>query len=142
MICLWSGPPRFNCWTSVAPAFQTWFAVEYSSCFISVMNIFFLLSVYYRYIYITYMLQIKNMKLLRVGAPSIHTSLKLILADKKNNNRKTTKKKKKQTKKKTTNNKDYLISYTVISASKYVPPDPKSYTLPQSVVSRPRSHAQ
>ena len=28
----------FNCWTSVAPAFQSWFAVEYSSCFISMMN--------------------------------------------------------------------------------------------------------
>ena len=27
----------FNC--SVAPAFQSWFAVEYSSCFISVMNL-------------------------------------------------------------------------------------------------------
>ena len=27
-----SGPPGFNCWTSVAPAFQSWFAVEYSSC--------------------------------------------------------------------------------------------------------------
>ena len=39
MICLWSGPPGFNCWTSVAPAFQNWFAVEYSSCFMSVMNL-------------------------------------------------------------------------------------------------------
>ena len=39
MICLWSGPPGFNCWTFVAPAFQSWFAVEYSSCFISVMNL-------------------------------------------------------------------------------------------------------
>ena len=39
MICLWSGPPGFNCLTSVAPAFQSWFAVEYSSCFISVMNL-------------------------------------------------------------------------------------------------------
>ena len=29
----------FNCWTSVAPAFQSWFAVEYSPCFISVMNL-------------------------------------------------------------------------------------------------------
>ena len=28
------------------------------------------------------------------------------------------------------------------SATKYVPPDPKSYSLPQSVVSCPRSHAQ
>ena len=28
------------------------------------------------------------------------------------------------------------------SATKYVPPDPKSYSLPQSVVSRLRSHAQ
>ena len=28
MICLWSGPPGFNCWTSVAPAFQSWFAVK------------------------------------------------------------------------------------------------------------------
>ena len=44
-------------------------------------------SVYYRYIYITYILQIKNMKLLRVGAPSIQTSLKLILADKKKKNK-------------------------------------------------------
>ena len=54
MLCLWSGPPGFDCWTSVAPAFQTWsgrcselvlllfrvgLAVEYSSCFISVMNL-------------------------------------------------------------------------------------------------------
>ena len=39
MICLGSGPSGFNCWTSVAPAFQSWFAVEYSSCFISVMNL-------------------------------------------------------------------------------------------------------
>ena len=45
------------------------------------------------------------MKLFKVDAPSIHTSLKLILADKKN------KKKKKQKKKK---KKDYLISYNVI----------------------------
>ena len=30
---------EFNCWTSVAPAFQSWFAVEYSSCFNSVMNL-------------------------------------------------------------------------------------------------------
>ena len=36
---LWLGPPGFNCWTSVAPAFQSWFTVEYSSCFISVMNL-------------------------------------------------------------------------------------------------------
>ena len=28
MMCLWSGPPGFNCWTSVAPAFQNWFAFE------------------------------------------------------------------------------------------------------------------
>ena len=33
------GPPGFNCWTSVAPAFKSWFAVEYSSCFISVINL-------------------------------------------------------------------------------------------------------
>ena len=39
MICLWSGLPGFNCWTSVAPAFQSWFDVEYSSSFISVMNL-------------------------------------------------------------------------------------------------------
>ena len=32
MISLWSGPPGCNCWTSVAPVFQSWFAVEYSSC--------------------------------------------------------------------------------------------------------------
>ena len=31
--------PGFNCWTSVAPAFQSWYAVAYSSCFISVMNL-------------------------------------------------------------------------------------------------------
>ena len=31
-------------------------------------------SVYYRYINITYILHIKNMKLLRIGAPSFHTS--------------------------------------------------------------------
>ena len=30
---------RRHCWISVAPAFQSWFAVEYSSCFISVMNL-------------------------------------------------------------------------------------------------------
>ena len=29
----------FNCWTSVAPAFQSFFAVEYWSCFISVINL-------------------------------------------------------------------------------------------------------
>ena len=28
MTCLWFGPPGFNCWTSLAPAFQSWFAVE------------------------------------------------------------------------------------------------------------------
>ena len=28
----------WDCWTSVVPAFQSWFAVEYSSCFISVRN--------------------------------------------------------------------------------------------------------
>ena len=39
MICLWSGPSGFNCLTYVAPAFQSWLAVEYSSCFISVMNL-------------------------------------------------------------------------------------------------------
>ena len=39
IICFWSGRPGFNCWTSFAPAFQIWFAVEYSSCFISVMNL-------------------------------------------------------------------------------------------------------
>ena len=33
------GPPGFNCWTSVAPAFQSWLADEYSSCFISVTNL-------------------------------------------------------------------------------------------------------
>ena len=33
-------PPWFNCWTSVAPAFQSWFATDYSSFFfISVMNL-------------------------------------------------------------------------------------------------------
>ena len=59
------------------------------------------------------------MKRLRSGDPSIHTSLKLILAVK---------------------NKDYLISY--ISATKYVQPETKSYNLLQNVVSHPRSHAQ
>ena len=39
MINLWSSPPGFNCWTSVARAFQSWLAVEYSSCFTSVMNL-------------------------------------------------------------------------------------------------------
>ena len=34
------GPTGFNCWTSVAPAFQSWFAVEYSSCFIPLMNLY------------------------------------------------------------------------------------------------------
>ena len=38
MICLWSGPTGFNCWTSVVPTFQR-FAVEYSFCFISVINL-------------------------------------------------------------------------------------------------------
>ena len=33
------GPTGFNCWTSVAPAFQSWFAVEYWSYFISVINL-------------------------------------------------------------------------------------------------------
>ena len=33
MICERSGPPGFNFWTSVAPAFQSWFAIEY--CLIS-----------------------------------------------------------------------------------------------------------
>ena len=33
MVCLWSGPSGFNWWTSVAPAFQSWFAVEY--CLVS-----------------------------------------------------------------------------------------------------------
>ena len=37
MISRCSGSPGLNCWTSVVPAFQSWFAVEYSSCFISVM---------------------------------------------------------------------------------------------------------
>ena len=37
MLCLWSSPPGFNCLTSVAPA--SGLAVEYSSCFISVMNL-------------------------------------------------------------------------------------------------------
>ena len=46
MICLWSGPPGLNCSTSVAPAFQSWFAVEYLSCFISVMNLDQLLFIY------------------------------------------------------------------------------------------------
>ena len=45
------------------------------------------------------------MKLFKVDAPSIHTSLKLILADKKKQKKKNKKKKK---------NKDYLISYNVI----------------------------
>ena len=36
MISRWSGPAGSNCWTSIAPAFRCWFAVEYS-CFISVM---------------------------------------------------------------------------------------------------------
>ena len=31
----------FNCWTFVLPTFQSWFAVEYSSCFISVMDLCF-----------------------------------------------------------------------------------------------------
>ena len=39
MICLWSGSPGFNFSTSVSSAFQSWFAVDYSSCFISVMNL-------------------------------------------------------------------------------------------------------
>ena len=36
MFCLWSGPPGFNSLTSVALA--SGLAVEYSSCFIAVMN--------------------------------------------------------------------------------------------------------
>ena len=39
MICLWLGPLGLNFWTSVAPALQSWFAVKYLSCFISVMNL-------------------------------------------------------------------------------------------------------
>ena len=39
MICFRSDPPGFICWTSVAPAFQSLFADEYSSYFISVMNL-------------------------------------------------------------------------------------------------------
>ena len=39
MIYLWSGPLGFNCWTSVAQAFQSWFTVEHSSCFISEINL-------------------------------------------------------------------------------------------------------
>ena len=35
----WSSPSGLNCWTSVAPAFQSWFAVQYSTSFISVMNL-------------------------------------------------------------------------------------------------------
>ena len=35
-ICLWSGQTGFNCWT---PAFQGWFAVGCSSCFISVVGL-------------------------------------------------------------------------------------------------------
>ena len=44
MICLWSGLPGFNFCTSAAPAFQSWFAVEYSSCFISVMNLIYMFA--------------------------------------------------------------------------------------------------
>ena len=29
----------FTCWISIAPAFQSWFGVENSPCFISVMNL-------------------------------------------------------------------------------------------------------
>ena len=36
LICLWSGPSRFNCLISVALA--SCLTVEYSPCFISVMN--------------------------------------------------------------------------------------------------------
>ena len=32
-------PTGVYCWNSVAPALQSWFAVQYSSCFISVMNL-------------------------------------------------------------------------------------------------------
>ena len=32
-IALVTLPSLFNCWTSVAPAFRSWFAVKYSSCF-------------------------------------------------------------------------------------------------------------
>ena len=39
MIRLWSGPPGLTVGTYVAPAFQNWFAVEFSYCFISVMNL-------------------------------------------------------------------------------------------------------
>ena len=52
------------------------------------------------------------------------TSLKLILADKKT----------KKTK--------IIWFHTMSSATKYVPPDPKSCSLPQSAISRLRSHAQ
>ena len=33
------GPTWFTCWNSIAPAFQSLFAVEYSSCLISVINL-------------------------------------------------------------------------------------------------------
>ena len=39
MICRWSGPLGFTCLTSGDPAFQSWFAVQYSSYVISVMNL-------------------------------------------------------------------------------------------------------
>ena len=34
-----TGPYEVQLLDSVAPAFQSWFAVEYSSCFVSVMNL-------------------------------------------------------------------------------------------------------
>ena len=37
MLCLWSGPLGFNCWISVAPAFQESLAVEFSFYFNSVL---------------------------------------------------------------------------------------------------------
>ena len=39
VIYLWSDPLGFKSWIAGAPAFQSWFAVEYSSWFISVMNL-------------------------------------------------------------------------------------------------------
>ena len=47
MLCLWSASPVFSCWISVAPVeflllqpFGVGLAVEYSSCFISVLNLY------------------------------------------------------------------------------------------------------
>ena len=42
MLCLWSGPLPFSCWIScLLQSLSVGLAVEYTSCFISVLNLDF-----------------------------------------------------------------------------------------------------